>query len=64
MRGFYIDLKKLPGNIAKTDEELIKEIKDTTNKFKYDDRYKKFNETYNYLDDGNASSRVLERILK
>ncbi|MGN1302826.1 MAG: CDP-glycerol glycerophosphotransferase family protein, partial [Clostridia bacterium] len=27
MRGFYIDLKELPGNITKTEDELIEEIK-------------------------------------
>lgn len=63
MRGFYIDLKELPGKIVKTEKELIEEIKNITNNFKYDDKYKRFNETYNYLDDGNASKRVLRRII-
>ena len=63
MRGFYIDLKELPGNIVRTEEELIKDIKEVTNNFKYDKKYKKFNEKYNYLDDGNASKRVIERIV-
>lgn len=64
MRGFYINLKELPGNIVKTEEELIRDIKEVTNSFKYDKRYKEFNEKYNYLDDGNASKRVVERICK
>ena len=64
MRGFYIDLKELPGNIVKTEEELIKEIKDITYDFKYDDKYKKFNEKYNYLDDGSASKRVIGEMFK
>ncbi len=64
MRGFYIDLDDLPGNIIKTEEELIKDIKNVACDFKYDKRYKKFNEKYNYLDDGNASGRVIERVLK
>lgn len=64
MRGFYIDLKELPGNIVKTEEELTKEIKDITHDFKYDDKYKDFNEKYNYLDDGEASKRVVEKIIK
>lgn len=63
MRGFYIDLKDLPGNIIKTEEELIEDIKNVTNNFKYDERYKKFNEKYNYLDDGNVSKRVITKIL-
>lgn len=64
MRGFYIDLKELPGNIVKTEEDLVKEIKYITDDFKYDDKYKYFNEKYNYLDDGEASKRVSEKIIK
>lgn len=63
MRGFYIDLKELPGEIIKTEEELIKEIKNLESNFKYDDRYKKFNNKYNYLDDGQASQRVVDFII-
>lgn len=63
MRGFYIDLKELPGNIVKTEKELINELKELTKNFKYNEDYKKFNKKYNYLDDGNASRRVLERII-
>lgn len=63
MRGFYIDLEELPGNIVKTENELIEDIKNKTTNFKYDEKYKKFSQKYNYLDDGNASRRVVERIL-
>lgn len=64
MRGFYIDLKELPGNIVKTEEDLVKEIKSITYDFKHDEKYKDFNEKYNYLDDGEASKRVSEKIIK
>ena len=63
MRGFYIDLKELPGNIVKTEEELIKEIENIKINFKYDDKYIAFNNKYNYLDDGKASKRVVEDII-
>lgn len=63
MRGFYIDLEGLPGNIVKTEEDLIKEIKDIESNFEYDDTYIRFNEKYNYLDDGKASKRVVEDII-
>ena len=62
--GFYIDVKELPGRITRTDEELIKEIKRVTKEFVYDSKYKKFNKKYNYLDDGMASKRVVEEIIK
>ncbi len=61
--GFYIDLKELPGNIVKTQEDLEKEILALDKNFVYDEKYKKFNEKYNYLDDGNASMRVVEKII-
>ena len=63
--GFYFDVEKeLPGKIVKTDDDLINEILRVTKDFKYDERYKKFNDTYNYLDDGNASKRVIEEVIK
>lgn len=63
IRGFYLDLEELPGPILKTEEELIKNIKETSIDF-YDERYKKFNQKFNYLDDGKAAKRVVEKILK
>ena len=63
IRGFYLDLKELPGPILKTEDELIKNIKNTTIDF-YNDKYKAFNQKFNYLDDGKASKRVVEKILK
>lgn len=63
IRGFYLKLEELPGNIVQTEAELIKEIENVSSNFKYDDKYKEFNRKYNYLDDGNASKRVVERII-
>lgn len=60
--GFYIDLQELPGEITKTEEKLIEEIKRINKQFTYDEKYKKFNEKYNYLDDGQASKRVIEKV--
>ena len=64
MRGFYLNLGELPGSIIKEEEGLIKEIKNITNNFKYDEKYKKFNERFNYLDDGKASKRIIKEIIK
>lgn len=58
IRGFYIDIAELPGLIVKTEEELIRTIKE--NRFTYDDKYREFNKKYNSLDDGNASRRVAD----
>ena len=62
---FYFDVEKeLPGKIIRTDDDLITEIIRVSKEFTYDERYKKFNEKFNYLDDGEASKRVVEEIIK
>ena len=63
VRGFYIDLKELPGNITKTEDELIEEIKKLNKNFKYNKTYEEFNNKYNYLDNGNVSANVVNEII-
>ena len=64
IRGFYLDINELPGNIFAKEEELIKEIKTLSTNFEYDEKYKKFNDKFNYLDDGKATKRVVEKVIK
>lgn len=64
IRGFYLNLNELPGKIIEKDDELIEEIKNMSKKFEYNEKYKKFNEKFNYLDDGQASKRVVEKLLR
>lgn len=62
--GFYIDIEKeLPGPIVETQDELEKALENIQNNI-YDEKYRKFNKKYNYLDDGNASKRVIKKIIK
>ena len=61
IRGFYLDISELPGNIVTHEDALIEEINKAKN-FVYTDKYKFFNDTYNYLDDGNATLRVVRRV--
>ena len=61
IRGFYLDTSELPGPIVTKENELIEEIKKSVN-FVYDEKYKAFNDKYNYLDDGQASSRVAKKV--
>ena len=61
IRGFYIDIAELPGPIVEMEEELTNAIKH--NDFVYDDKYRAFNKKYNSLDDGNASMRVVEKLI-
>ncbi|MDD3305447.1 MAG: CDP-glycerol glycerophosphotransferase family protein, partial [Bacilli bacterium] len=64
LRGFYIDLKELPGDIIKEEVDIVNIIQNIGdyNK-KHAKTYKKFNEKYNYLDDRQASKRVLTKIV-
>lgn len=63
MRGFYIDIDELPGAIVKGEDDLIAQIK-AADGFEYDEKYKRFNDKYNYLDDGAAAKRVVETVIK
>lgn len=63
--GFYFDVEEnLPGKIVKTDDDLIDEIIRVSKEFKYDKKYEDFNKKFNYLDDGEASKRVVETVIK
>lgn len=64
-RDFYIDLQELPGPILKSEEEVIDSIKNIENIEKeYEEKYRKFNEKFNYLDDKDSSKRVVETCIK
>lgn len=62
LRDFYIDLEELPGPIIEKEEDLVDAIKKYDLK-DYKDKYEKFNKKFNYLDDENASKRVIKKIL-
>ena len=64
LRGFYLDLAELPGPIVEEEDEMIEKISSVNQWFVYDETYKKFNETYNYLDDGNASERFVDAVIR
>lgn len=65
LRGFYIKLKCLPGPIIKDSKKLLKELKKIDSYWNvYSNKYHKFNRKFNYLDNSNASSRVLRTILE
>ena len=61
--GFYIDLEELPGVIVENEKDLIEAIKQVNYDVEHDEKYKKFNEKYNYLDDGHATDRVVEKCI-
>jgi CDP-glycerol glycerophosphotransferase len=62
LRGFYIDLKELPGPIVEDEDTLLDKIIHLDSWFSYDEKYQKFNKKYNALNDGKASARFVERV--
>lgn len=63
LRDFYISLDELPGPIAKNQDELEYILENLeSEKNKYNEKYEKFNKKFNYLDDGDASYRVIKEI--
>jgi len=63
VRGFYFDFEaKAPGPLVKTTKELIENIKRYNNHKEPTDNFKEFYSKYCYLEDGNATQRVVESI--
>jgi len=63
VRGFYLGLDELPGKIVTGICELAEEIKKADILWQPDERYEDFNMRFNYLNDGNAAERFVERVL-
>jgi CDP-glycerol glycerophosphotransferase len=66
LRGFYFDFeKKAPGPLVITTDQLIKEIKKIDEHgFRLFEEIVSFNKSFCYLEDGNASKRVVEEVFK
>ena len=63
LRGIYLDTAELPGPIAHDYDELLSAIGASDSPSpELCERYNAFSERFNYLDDGHASERVIERI--
>lgn len=64
LRGFYFDFAdQAPGPILKTSEEVVQVLKDlTTMRKKYAQKYSKWRQKFNRLDDGKASARVVDAV--
>lgn len=64
IRGFYIDLAELPGNIVEKEADLIEEIKNVSyNTAYYVEKYQAFHQKFNPLDDGKATQRVVDTVM-
>jgi len=65
LRGFYIDMEKeVPGPMLKTTEDIINSIQNLEEVLQqYNQRYQLFYDRFCKWDDGNASKRIVEKIL-
>lgn len=63
LRGFYFDTNELPGKIVTTEQEIINIMDNLKNYNKeHFNKYNQFNQKFNYLDDGNATKRIIDEI--
>ncbi|MDP9407255.1 MAG: CDP-glycerol glycerophosphotransferase family protein [Actinomycetota bacterium] len=64
-RGFYFDLEaEAPGPLCRTTEELVSVLQESDRLAEdHAAAYRRFRDTYCYLDDGHAAERVVERLL-
>lgn len=61
LRGFYFDFEKeAPGPLVRNTEQLLEAINSTEEHQEITDKVKKFREDFCYLEDGEASKRVVE----
>lgn len=66
LRGFYIDMvNDLPGPLLYNTDEVIQNIENIENVKKYyESKYKEFYQKFCNLDDGNATRRVVEKVIR
>ncbi|PAV31286.1 CDP-glycerol--glycerophosphate glycerophosphotransferase [Virgibacillus profundi] len=66
LRGFYFDFEtKAPGPLVKSTEEIVREIKQLeTEDFHPSAVHEEFYNRFCYLEDGNASKRVVDEVFK
>ena len=65
MRDFYFDIDELPGPIVKDEDSLIEAIHGLDRyMLAYGDKYIAFHNKLNYLDDGHASARVVDAVMR
>ena len=64
IRDFYIDLDELPGPITESESDLMDLIYDVDSvSAEYQQRYKTFNEKYNYLDGPGVTEKVVKEFM-
>ena len=66
MRGFYIDMEELPGEVVEKEEKLAKvileRIKDPPDKIRKERR--KFHKKFHHREDGEASKKIIRQVVR
>ncbi len=63
LRGFYFDLSELPGPMVEEYEQMTALTQNPAGfETEYAEKYLKFREKFNYLDDGYAAKRTVDRL--
>lgn len=63
LRGFYLPLDAVPGDIVITEQQLVKKLQDLEAYTEQTARkVAQFSQEYNYLDDGHATDRVISTV--
>ncbi len=63
LRGFYFDLSELPGPMTQDYAQMLQYAKQPESfQTKYADKYRQFQEKFNYLDDGKAAERTVNKL--
>lgn len=65
LRGFYLPLDAVPGDIVTTQLELVEALRDLAGYTRRNQaKVAEFSKKYNYLDDGHATDRVIDAVFK
>lgn len=65
LRGFYFDVAELPGDIIKSEASIVEDLADLeAYQRRFADKYAAFNRKFNYLDDAEASKRVIDKVFE
>lgn len=64
IRDLYFPLSELPGDIVKTNDELLISIKKALKGFTPDEKYFNFKQKFNPYDDGESANRIINKLFK
>ena len=65
VRGVYFDLgEEAPGPVVATQEEVVTALREMDDTHRYAERYARWVERFNHLDDGHSAERVVARLFE